>query len=135
MTVLTRLLHAIDALNWVGVRSCLADEVRTDYTSLFGGEPETVTGDDLVARWQALLPGFAATQHLTGPVLVEGDVAETHVRAHHWMADGDRWSVYGHYVARLVDDRIAELTLQTFRQEGNPELPAIAAKNPDRRGD
>jgi len=134
VTVLTRMLHAIDELDWPVVRACLADEVRTDYTSLFGGTAETVSGDELVSRWQSLLPGFAATQHLTGPVDLEGSVARTHVRAHHWMADGDRWTVYGHYVVRLVDGRIGELTLRTFWQDGNQDLPTIAAKNPNRRG-
>lgn len=130
---LTRLLHAIDTLDWATVRACLADEVRTDYTSLFGGEPTTVSGDDLVAQWQSLLPGFAATHHLTGPVLESDGVVDTHVQAHHWMPDGQRWSVYGRYTAHVVDGRITSLTLHTYQQEGDPELPATAAANPDRR--
>jgi SnoaL-like domain len=126
VTVLTRMLHAIDSRDWPATRACLADEVRTDYTSLFGGEPETVTGDELVARWSGLLDGFTGTQHVTGPVLETGDRLDTHVIAHHWLdgaPGGDTWVVYGHYVVRLVEGKIAELTLETFRQTGNRDLP------------
>jgi hypothetical protein len=129
VTVLTRMLHAIDSHDWETVRASLSDEVRTDYTSLFGGEPETVTADDLVARWRPLMHGFAATQHLTGPVVETEDRLDTHVIAHHWLDDapgGDSWVVYGHYVVRVVGGRIAELTLRAFRQTGNRDLPALA---------
>lgn len=138
--VLTRMLHAIDELDWAGVRACLADGVRTDYTELFGGEPETLSGDALVERWQGLLPGFDATQHLTGPCLVEEDHdggvrVRTHVRGYHHIADaegGPVWAVHGHYAAPLerAGDgwRIAGITLRVFYQEGNTGLPALAAE-------
>jgi hypothetical protein len=37
------------------VRAGLADEVDTDYTSLFGGEAERLSADALVQRWRGLL--------------------------------------------------------------------------------
>lgn len=131
MTVLTRMLHAIDAHDWETLRASFTDEVRTDYTSLFGGEPETITADELVARWRPLMLGYTATQHQTGPVIDTGDRLDTHVTAHHWLdgaPGGDTWVVYGHYVARLAGGRIAELTLRTFRQTGNLDLPALATE-------
>jgi hypothetical protein len=128
------MLHAVDDLDWKTVRSLLADEVRTDYTSLFGGEATTTSGDELVAQWQGLMPGFAATQHLTGPVVETDGVAETHLQAHHWMADGRRWVVYAHYIAVIEDGRVADLTLRLHRQEGDTDLPAAAAANPNKRG-
>ncbi|EQD78505.1 hypothetical protein B1B_00687, partial [mine drainage metagenome] len=76
----TGLLHAIDALEWPRVRSALADRVATDYTSLFGGSPAERTADELIRVWEGLLPGFDATQHLTGPihaVPIEGGVRAT----------------------------------------------------------
>jgi SnoaL-like domain len=86
--VLTRMLQAIDALDWTTVRRALADEVRLDDISLSGGKPETLAADDLIARWQGLLRGYAVTQHLTGPVLLTDDGrlgvrADAHVRAYH----------------------------------------------------
>lgn len=129
-TVITRLLHAIDAQDWAGVRAAFADEVDTDYTSLWGGAPERVSADALIAQWTEFVAQFGGTQHLTGPFVVDGDRVETHVVAHHWQraADGGRaWVVYGHYVATVVDGKIAALTLQTYRAEGNPALPDIAS--------
>jgi hypothetical protein len=133
--VLTRLLHAIDDLDWDGVRACLADEVRTDYSELFGGEPETLPADELVARWKGLVPGFDATQHMTGPCLVGerdgGLLAQTHVRAYHRLGD-DVWGVHGHYVVPLERTaagwRIGGITLRMFYQEGDTGLPAKAAE-------
>jgi len=125
--VLTRMLFAVDALDWDGVRAAFADEVVTDYTSLWGGEPATVAIDELITGWRQLLHGFDATQHLTGPVITVDGRLHTHVRAHHWL-DGEAWTVYGHYIAGIEGGRIAALTLQTHQQEGNRELPTLARR-------
>jgi hypothetical protein len=129
--VITRMLHAIDALDWTTLRNCFAGEVATDYTSLWGGEPATVPIDDLIADWTVFATGFAATQHLTGPVIEVDGRLHTHVRAHHWR-DGEAWTVYGHYIASVRDDRITALTLRTYQVVGNPELPEIARREPVR---
>jgi ketosteroid isomerase-like protein len=128
--VITRLLHAIDARDWDGVRAAFADELYTDYTSLWGGSPETVTSEALIAQWTEFVKQFGGTQHLTGPLAVDGDRVEAHVVAHHWQtaADGGQaWVVYGHYIATVIDGKITSLTLQTYRAEGNPTLPSIAS--------
>jgi hypothetical protein len=128
--VLSRMLYAIDRLDWAEVRRCFADQVRIDYTELSGGAAETLAADDLIARWRGLLPGFEATQHMTGPVLLARDErpglrADAHVRAYHRLG-GEIWAVHGHYIARIADGKITELTLQVFYQEGNLNLPATA---------
>jgi hypothetical protein len=129
---LSRMLYAIDRLDWAEVRRCLADQIRIDYTELSGGEAETLAADDLIARWRGLLPGFDATQHMTGPVLLTRDEhpglrADTHVRAYHRLGGGT-WAVHGHYVARIAGGKITELTLQVFYQEGDLDLPATATQ-------
>lgn len=129
--VLTRMLHAIDALDWATLRDSFTDPIRMDYTSLWGGEAETLAIDELVGRWTEFTDGLAATQHVTGPLLVDGDRVETHVIARHWRpgnADGDAWTVYGHYSARLAGGKIAELVLHTYRAEGAADLPRIDGK-------
>ncbi|MGH4014276.1 MAG: nuclear transport factor 2 family protein [Pseudonocardiaceae bacterium] len=131
----TRMLHAIDALDWPGVEAAFADELRIDYSSLFDGEPETVTTAELIARWRGLLPGFDATQHMTGPVIVsisaEGGAAsaDTHVRGYHHIADaqgGSVWQVAGHYIMELVKQadrwKITSLTLHLL--PGRQPVPA-----------
>jgi hypothetical protein len=56
--------------------------------------------------------------------------AETHVVARHWLPNGDLWIVHGHYTARIVEGRIAELNLQTFYAGGHDQLPEITARRP-----
>ncbi len=63
-------LHAIDRLDWPAVRQSFADRVTVDYRSLNGEPAAEVKAEDLIAGWRALLPGFDATQHLLGPVVV-----------------------------------------------------------------
>jgi SnoaL-like domain len=124
------MLHAIDARDWTTLRASFSDVVHADYTSLFGGgEAEAIPADELVGRWRLLMLGYSATQHQTGPVVVTGDRLDAHITAHHWLSGapgGDRWTVYGHYVVRAAGGTIAEITLQTFQQEGNRDLPALA---------
>ena len=127
--VLTRMLHAIDRLDWAAVRDCFTDPVHTDYTSLWGGEPEIMPIDDLIAGWTEFVNGFGATQHLTGPVLASGDEIQAHVTAHHWRPNtGQAWVVHGHYAARLAGGKIAGLTLHTFHASGDATLPDIPAQ-------
>lgn len=138
---LVGLVHAIDRLDWDGVRAAFADQLSLDYTSLFGGEAERLPADDLVARWQGLLPGFDSTQHLLGPVRERtnaGEAAvEAHVRAYHRIDGADPstgvvWMVAGHYVVALVRQdggwRISSLTLETHYQDGDLGLPDAAAE-------
>jgi len=133
----TRMLHAIDAKDWNGVRREFADTLDMDYSSLFGDPPARVDADQQVAGWRAFAGAFDVTQHLTGPFVVTGDdrgaVAHTHVRAYHRIAGaagGDVWMVAGHYTVKLVPAgdtwKIAGVTLATFYQEGNLRIPEIA---------
>lgn len=124
--VVTRMLHAIDRRDWTTVRRSFTDPVRTDYTSLWGGEAGDQTLDDLLGQWTEFVQGFSATHHQTGPLLVSGDRVDTHVTAHHWRPGAEQaWVVYGHYVARLEIGRIAELTLHTFHASGDENLPRV----------
>jgi hypothetical protein len=128
--VITRMLHAIDRLDWTVVRESFADVVATDYTSLWGGEPGEVPAEQLLAQWQEFTATLAATHHQTGAIVVSDGRAETHVTAVHWLADGDAWTVYGHYVAQLANGKIAALTLQTFRAYGHEGLPTVEPRRP-----
>jgi hypothetical protein len=126
--VLARMLHAIDAADFDTIRASFTDPVQTDYVSLWGGSAESAPLDKLIAQWQEVLAGFGATHHQTGPIVERDGLLETHVTAHHWRPTGEVWTVYGHYVARVTDGRIAELTLQTYHTEGDASLPQIAAQ-------
>jgi hypothetical protein len=132
--LLPRMLFALDALDWTAVRATLADEVRVDYTSVLGGEPQTMSAADLVAGWQSRMPGFDATMHVTGPVLPAGRTGpasrfETHAIAYHYMKGdhgGTVWTVYGHYYVQTEDQKITGLTLRAYFQEGSSDMDEIA---------
>jgi hypothetical protein len=124
--VLTRMLHAVDARDWDTTRASFADVVRVDYSSLNGQPAADVAADDLIGGWRAVMPGFDATQHLTGPCVVTGEELRTHVQAVHAL-DGAVWRLYGHYELRVVDARIAAMTLRVLFQEGDTALAQRAA--------
>jgi hypothetical protein len=132
--VVIQMLFAVDQLQWGALRDHFADEVHIDYTSLFGGNAQTMSADALLGQWRGLLPGFEATQHMTGPVIVTSSdantaVAETHVRAYHHIGN-ETWMIAGHYTMRVVRSgggwKIASIRLEVYRQEGNTKLPALA---------
>ena len=130
-TVLS-IAHHIDRKRWDELRALFAPEVSTDYTSLFGGAPQTQSNHALVDGWRSAL-GRVATQHLLGPIAVHADGSEAraacHVRALHHAPNapgGPTWEVLGHYLFELVlADRgwtIRTMTLETFVQTGNVKL-------------
>jgi len=129
------MLHAIDARDWTAVRVAFADTVTTDYTSLFGGEAQTQPADSLLDGWDDFLPGFDATQHLAGPLVVaiEGNTAQVRcaITAKHRI-DEALWTVGGHYQIQLAktngDWYITHLTLHTAYQDGDRSLPEKAAE-------
>jgi hypothetical protein len=134
-----RVAHTIDARRWAELRALFADEVETDYTSLFGGQVQRQGGDVLIETWRKLLSPLRATQHLLGPVEVrlEGPRAraECHVRGYHYLEGlpgGPEWMVAGHYLFELVEAagqwRIAKMTLQAYYQTGNRNLLQEAAQ-------
>lgn len=132
--VITGLVHRTDAKRWAALRELFAPQVTTDYTSLFGGTPQTQASEALVESWRGAL-AHVTTQHLLGPIHVrlEGDsaTATCHVRAMHFAkgaSGGEHWEVLGHYVFALGRSpdgfRIQHMTLQTLLQIGNRNLLA-----------
>jgi hypothetical protein len=132
-------MHDIDDKRWDELRARFADDVETDYTSLFGGAPQRQSGDALIAAWQGAL-AKVATHHQLGPIVqrVEGAHAhaECHVRGMHLAArapGGSWWEVLGHYWFELVRQergawRIARMRLLTHVQLGNTKLLAEASE-------
>lgn len=100
--MITKLAATADRRDWTGLRTIFADEVNVDYTSVTGGQPSKVSGDDLVAGWNKGLSGYAQTKHHFGDisVKVDGDVATASFtgQATHLKTDGSRWSCGGDYV-------------------------------------
>jgi hypothetical protein len=59
-----RYATGLDSRDWPLFRSCFADEIETDFTSVFGGEPRKVSADRWTEAARRSLSGLAATQHM-----------------------------------------------------------------------
>src|SRR5215472_9985319 len=99
-----------DALHWNELLSLFAPEVRVDYTSLFGGEPEVMARERLVGNWRQLLPGFTQTCHVIGTpaIAVHSETAHVSASVAAWhfvkepeLAGKDSWLVGGCYEMSL----------------------------------
>ena len=127
--------HDFDAL-----AELYADEVRLDYTSLAGGEPEVVSGTEIMNRWAGVLPGFDRTHHALSDVKVttEGDRARATatVVADHWLG-AMHWRVRGNYAYELArsgsDWRITAHRFTVTGEDGSRVIFAPAAEAAKRR--
>lgn len=131
----------VDAQQWEHLLDIFGGDVQVDYTSLFGGERQSMTREQLINGWRQLLPGFTRTTHLIGSpsILVSGETAQVSasVVAWHFINDpdldgADLWLVGGCYeiIFNKRDDvwRISALTLRNAWSEGNLDLPRIAGQ-------
>jgi hypothetical protein len=125
-----------DLRQWERVGTLLADEVTTDYVSVFGGEAATVTRAALLEQWRATLGGLDATQHQITNVVVSpegaGAIALSHVRASHWF-DGRSWTLGGVYTHRLrrgpAGWQVTDMAIQRLYEEGDRGVLQAAARS------
>jgi SnoaL-like domain len=108
-SVVNRIAILVDLRDWEGVRQCFTDRVAVDYTSLTGGQPETIAADALVQSWNSAFSStFKTTQHLLGThaITIQGDTATclSHFQARHVALDSSKgvWTLGGHYYHDLV---------------------------------
>jgi SnoaL-like domain len=137
----------IDARRWDDLLELFAPEVLADWTSLFGGEPQSLKGEQLIANWRQLLPGFTRTTHLVGPptIVVTGESAQASASVVAWhfikepgLEGNDLWLAGGCYeIAFAKRDgvwRINAMTLARAWAEGNQDLPRLAGERASQSG-
>lgn len=125
-TVVESVATYADRRDFDALEGLYAPEVRLDYTSLAGGEPEVVSPQALMTRWASVLPGFDRTRHAISDVAVavRGDraTATARVIADHWLG-ADHWQVRGEYAYELARDggewRITAHTFTVTGEEGS----------------
>ncbi|WP_432543691.1 nuclear transport factor 2 family protein [Kineococcus sp. SYSU DK002] len=126
----TRMSWLLDRRDWTALTGLFAEEVLLDYTQPFGGEPETLTGAELVQRWRTQVGHLDSTQHVTTGILVDLDGDRARVTANvlaHLRREGTLgspvWHNGGHYDVRLrraADGwRIHALRAEVSWAEGN----------------
>ncbi len=138
--VVVAMAALVDLKDWDGLGRLFADRLTLDYTSLWGGEPAELSGEELVAQWRAMLPGFDATAHVLTDVavVVQGDTATAtaDVSGSH-LLDAERWVVTGRYDVRLGRTaegwRIVALTFSSQSEEGDRALTERAKARVDGR--
>jgi hypothetical protein len=100
ISVVSSIPLAVDLARYELAEAAFAPSIVIDYTSLWGGEPATMTPAALMTAWRGIVPGFTATWHEISNVsaTVEGEraTARADVDGRHWI--GDRlWRPIGHY--------------------------------------
>ena len=125
-----------DLRQWSQLQQLFTEQVTVDYTSLFPGEVQNISSEQLMTQWQSTLPGFDATQHMitNHQITVNGDEATViaYVRATHKLGD-EMWVVGGCYVDELVrsDDgwKVKSIQYNALYESGNRALVEQAAAN------
>jgi hypothetical protein len=138
LELIGKLALLLDARDWDAFEDLFTDPVHLDRTSLFQGEPETLTPAELVDGYRKTLGNLDALHHLiTGHVInVDGDQATcaanmqgTHVLAN---TSGDSmWTVGGRHDYELrrtaTGWKIAGWTFTIQWATGNMNIVALAA--------
>jgi hypothetical protein len=120
---------AVDRAAYDLAEAAFAPEVIIDYTSLWGGEPATMTPAAVMDAWRGIVPGFDATWHELGPVTVEinGDTAKASafVDGRHWI-DDQLWRPVGDYhwdLTRIDGDwRVTRMEFAMTEEIGDRSL-------------
>jgi hypothetical protein len=131
----------LDAFDWDALERLFTDPVHLDRTSLFGGEPETMSPAELVAGYRGTLGNLDTVHHLiTSHVIsLDGDEATcaanmqgTHVLAN--LSGGPIWTVGGRHdyqLKRTPDGwRIAGWKFTIQWATGNMNIINLAAAGP-----
>jgi hypothetical protein len=127
-----RYATGVDSRDWALFRSCFADEIEGDFSSVFGTPPVRLGADEFVATIAPVMSALTATQHMMTNLVITFDDADhatvvAYVRAIHHNADtpgGTEQTVYGYYTnafVRTADGwRMSKVKLTSRIQTGNP---------------
>jgi hypothetical protein len=107
--------------------------IDPDYTSLWGGTPNTMTPAELMTAWRGIVPGFDATWHELSDVRarVSGNTATATaaVDGRHWLGDA-LWRPIGSYEWDLEKRngqwKVTRMVFKMTREIGDRGLAAQA---------
>ena len=135
--IITALFIGTDERNWKQVMQCFSDKVLFDMTSLSGGEPATLTPQQIADGWAQGLQKLKAIHHQAGNyriTLRDRDAdAYCYAIAMHYLPNPTRRNVrtfVGSYEFHLVGSftgwKIDRFKFNLKYIDGNPELEASA---------
>jgi SnoaL-like domain len=100
ISVVSSIPLAVDLADYALAERAFAPKVVIDYTSLWGGTPNTTTPAELMIAWRGIVPGFDATWHelsdVTAKVNGEKATATAYVDGRHWIG-AQIWRPVGRY--------------------------------------
>ena len=138
-----RYATGLDMRDWATFRSCFTDEIETDFTSVFGGQPRKVSADRWTESARRTVSGLQATQHMiTNHVItIDGDEALciAYVQAQHYLPNdrGESTQTMGGYytnrfVRTAVGWRIRSCKLTLTWNKGNWDIFRLARERLDK---
>lgn len=134
---ISRFFIDVDDGNWESVEALMTERVHLDYSSFGAGDPIDLTPKEVTGAWKELLPGFDATHHQIGNLLVDSKEqkasAKVHATVTHFIdgaEGGELWVVYGSYNIALIHEggawMISSIQFNFKFQAGNQDLPVLA---------
>lgn len=136
---LSNYFKAVDQRQWDKVIDSMTVPVHIDYSSFGAGDPVDAQPQDIVAGWQAFLPGFDRTHHQLDnlKIDIQGNqaTASCDLVAVHTIGD-EVWVVEGSYEIKMIQTanswRLSSLRFLFQKQSGNTDLPAEATRRAKR---
>lgn len=133
VAVVSSIPLAVDLAAYDLAERAFAASVVIDYTSLWGGQPSTMTPAELMIAWRGIVPGFDATWHQLSNVAakVDGDRAEATaaVDGRHWIGDA-LWRPVGSYAWKLARQpdgwKVTHMTFSMTGEIGDRALAKVA---------
>jgi SnoaL-like domain len=133
ISVVSSIPLAVDLAAYDLAEKAFAPSIVVDYTSLWGGQPNTMTPAQLMTAWRGILPGFDGTWHelsdLRANVSGNRATATAFVDGRHWLA-GQLWRPVGNYFWELEKMagawKVTRMQFQMTKEIGNREVAAQA---------
>jgi hypothetical protein len=133
IAVVSSIPLAVDLARYDLAEAAFAPRVVIDYTSLWGGQPNTMTPTALMDAWRGIVPGFTATWHelsdVQANVLGDKATATAFVDGRHWI-DDQLWRPVGHYHWDLEKQagqwKVTRMVFTITQETGDRRLAALA---------
>ena len=140
ISVVASIPLAVDLAAHDLAEKAFAEKVVIDYTSLWGGTPNTMTPQELMAAWKGIVPGFDATWHelsrLTAQINGNKVTAGAFVDGRHWLGD-KLWRPVGNYEWDLEKQggqwKVTRMAFKMTQEIGDRAVAGLAMEKAKRK--
>ena len=140
ISVVSSITMAIDLAAYDLAERAFAPKVVIDYTSLWGGTPNTMTPAELMTAWRGIVPGFDATWHelsrVTAQVAGNKANATAFVDGRHWLGD-KLWRPVGNYEWDLEKQggqwKVTRMAFKMTQEIGDRAVASMAMERAKKR--